>query len=48
LNSHFENELLDTVGSADPNPLNGEHPHAPSDDDSQSSYNESEPANDDS
>ena len=32
--SNFENELLGTAGSADPNPLNSEDPQAPSDDDS--------------
>ena len=41
--SNFENELLDTAGSADPNPLNGEDPQASSEDGSPSPHSESEP-----
>ena len=42
--SNFENELLDTAGSADLNPLNGEDPQASSGNGSPSSYSESEPS----
>jgi len=42
--SNIENELLDTAGSTDPNPPNGEDPQAPSDIGSHSSHNESEPS----
>ena len=35
---------MDTTGSADPNPLNGEDPQAPSEDDSQPPHSESEPS----
>jgi len=43
--SNFENELLDTAGSADPNPLNGEDPQASSEDGSPSPHSGSEPGN---
>ena len=35
---------LTNSGSADPNPLNGEDPQAPSEDDSQPPHSESEPS----
>jgi len=41
--SNIENELLDTAGSADLNPLNGEDPQASSEDGSPSPHSESEP-----
>ena len=41
--SNFENELLDTIGMTDPNPLNGEDPRASSENGSPSLHSESEP-----
>jgi hypothetical protein len=40
--SNFKNELLDTAGSADPNPPNGDDPQTSSDDGSPSPHSESE------